>query len=181
MAVKKKDEGKKNRVLVLGIGNILLKDEGFGVRALDAFTHACALPQNVKCVDGGTAGLNLLTTVKGFSHIIILDAVLAQSPPGTLHRLTEKTIDSVPLLKTSAHELGIKELLFLTRFQDSSPKIAVIGVTPHDVSPGLDLSPAVKDALPKAVRAICDELGKLHITVKERPHDARAVDSQEPA
>lgn len=179
MSLKKKTAGKENRVLILGVGNILLKDEGFGVRALDAFKHIHTAPANVECIDGGTAGLNLLTTVKGFSHIIILDAVLADAPPGTLHRLTEKNIDTVPLLKTSAHELGIKELLFLTRFQNDAPEITVIGVTPHDVSPGLELSSPVSDALSKAVRAIADELKRLNIPVTERRIDARAVDSQE--
>ena len=77
----------KDRIVVLGVGNILLKDEGVGVRVIEKLQGQYTLPENVRVVDGGTQGLWLLSTIQEADHLIVVDAVLGGDEPGTIYRL----------------------------------------------------------------------------------------------
>lgn len=149
----------KKRALVLGVGNIILKDDGLGVRTAEFFERAYSFGNDVSCIDGGTAGAGLLSLFGEFSHIIIIDAISSDSSPGTIYAFSGEALKkNGALLKTSAHSIGVKDLLDLAAFEGSHPAVSIIGMVPSDVSPGLELSDAVSERLPDAAKLIADEL-----------------------
>lgn len=150
---------KRNKALVLGIGNVLLKDEGLGVRAIEYFKGHYSFGRDVSCLDGGTSGLGLLSHIKDFSHIIVVDAVSAGGAPGKVLRIHGDDILKWPALKsTTAHQIGLRDLIAIARSQGLSPELMVIGVVPKDTSAGLELTPEVKRALHSAAEAVREGL-----------------------
>ncbi|MBI5561423.1 MAG: HyaD/HybD family hydrogenase maturation endopeptidase [Deltaproteobacteria bacterium] len=160
---------------MLGIGNILRRDEGIGVRALEAFQAAFILPNGVKCVDGGVAGLNLLPVIAGFDRLIIIDALATGAPPGTISRLAWADVKDAPGLGGSAHRIGIKELLALAEFEGSCPAAIIIGTPPADISPGERMTDLIEGAVPAIVEAIRRELERSGFKLEKRRHDARGT------
>ena len=150
---------RRNKALVLGIGNLLLKDEGAGVRTVALFESDYSFGDDVVCLDGGTSGLGLLSYIKDYTHIVIVDALRAQGPPGSVVRVPKEKLQSAPALShTSAHQIGLKDLLAIARFEGLDPEISIIGVIPNDMSAGMELTPEVQRALPLATEAIREEL-----------------------
>lgn len=148
--------------LVLGIGNILMKDDGVGVRAALSFKDAFRLPDDVSCLDGGVHGVNLLYTIERFSHLIVIDAVLNGSSPGRVKRYEWDDVKDLPWHKGSTHGIGLKELLSLVALDHKPRRIVIFGVTPKDVSPGMELDPIVKNSLPRItlrIRRCLEEMG----------------------
>ncbi len=165
------DHRKKN-ILILGVGNILLKDEGLGVQATEAFSLRYSTPANVTCVDGGTGGIKLLPLLKDTTHLIIVDAIACEGPPGSTYRFHIENIADGPELMSTTHQIGIKELLLLAAFEGYSPQVTLIGMVPDDMNHGLGLSPTVKEKLPLMTELIKDELDRLDIETEPRPTDA---------
>lgn len=160
---------KRKKALVLGIGNILLKDEGLGVRAAEFFKRNFSFGPDVACLDGGTSGLGLLSYIRDYSHLIIVDAVTAAGEPGTVIRIPGEKLQSLPDLKSaSAHQIGVRDLLTIARFQGLSPELVVVGIIPKDISAGLELTPEAEKALPLAAEAIREELEKFGFKAHRR-------------
>lgn len=160
------------KALVLGVGNILMGDEGLGVRAVGYFESSYCLPPEVKCLDGGTAGVNLLSVLKDYTHLIVIDAIASQDPPGTIRRFGPQELDKLPPTRSSAHFLGVKDLLALAEFEGYGLRPVVIGVVPKDLSPGLGLSELIKNELPHIAVAIADELDGFGFKVERRSKHA---------
>ncbi|CAG1066449.1 hydrogenase maturation protease [uncultured bacterium] len=151
----------RKKALVLGIGNLLLKDEGLGVRAVEVFKRDYSFGPEVSCLDGGTSGLGLLTYIQEFTHIVIVDAVRAKGAPGTVLTFPGDKLQSLPSLKSSsAHQIGVKDLLDIARFQGLSPELALVGIIPKDISAGMELTPEARNALSAAAEAVRAELEK---------------------
>lgn len=147
-------------VLVLGVGNILLSDEGVGVRVVEALQERHSLPDGVEVLDGGTCGMDLLDVIAGRDHLILVDAVNTGSPPGTLVRYADRDIPAVFRTKMSPHQLGLVDVLALLKLLDSEPKrVTVIGVEPASLGLGLELTPVVAARLDEAVEMVWTELG----------------------
>ncbi|RMF29640.1 MAG: HyaD/HybD family hydrogenase maturation endopeptidase [Chloroflexi bacterium] len=143
----------------MGLGNILLRDEGLGVRALERLTARYHLPAEVQAIDGGVMGLDLLPYLEGVTDLLILDAVQTGEPPGTLVRLEGEAIPAALSLKMSMHQIGLQELLAVSRFQGHLPaRIVLWGMEPASMEPGLDLSPPVAAQLDALVEAAVQEL-----------------------
>lgn len=152
---------KRGKALVLGTGNLLLRDEGAGVRATELFEREFSFGPDVTCLDGGTSGLSLLNHIRDYTHILIVDAVRADCPPGTVVRVSGERLAHLPGLQhASAHQLGIKDLLAIAAFEGLKPEITLIGITPEDISAGMELTPRVQEALAIAAEAIREELEK---------------------
>ena len=145
--------------LVLGVGNILLADEGVGVRVVEAFQKRYVTPEGVDVLDGGTAGMDLLDALSGRSHIVIVDAVRTGAEPGTIVRLTGKQVPALFNNRISPHQLGISDVLAILRLIDQEPgHIALIGIVPAGLDPGLDLSSVIADRIDEMVELVADEL-----------------------
>lgn len=150
------------RVLVLGAGNILLSDEGIGVRVVEALQERYRVPEEVEVLDGGTCGMDLLDVIAGRDHLILVDAVDTGSPPGTVVRLEDDQIPAVFRTRSSPHQLGMQEVLALLRLLDSAPaRLTVIGVQPASLDIGLELSPAIAARLDDMVGMVAGELAAI--------------------
>ncbi|GAB4064006.1 HyaD/HybD family hydrogenase maturation endopeptidase [Ancylobacter sonchi] len=160
------------RILVLGIGNILWADEGFGVRVVEELHARYDLPEHVTALDGGTQGLYLLPYLEDADTVIIVDAIDYGLPPATLKQLRD---DEVPAVlgtrKVSLHQTGFQEVLALLQFRGCAPeRLRLVGVQPERLDDyGGGLTPAiaaqVEPALALVVGLLVDEFG---ITVSPR-------------
>ncbi len=147
------------RVLILGLGNPLLGDEGIGVRVVEEL-KGLELPDGVTVVEGGTAGLGLIGLMEEFQRVIIVDATDMGHPPGRVVRFTpleaQFKVTDAPL---SLHQIGLGEVLALADALEVVPaELVIIGIQPSRVEGGAGLSPEVEGAIPQIIRLICDEL-----------------------
>ena len=145
-------------ILILGIGNLLLKDEGVGVHVVNKMKEM-SVPDNVEVLDGGTAGLDLVDFIEGRKKLIVIDAVNAGEKPGTLYRLTEENLDIKPKAISSFHEIDFIDALHMSEVVNSKPEeIVVIGIEPKDMSSGLELSPEIEERIPEIIKLVMKEL-----------------------
>ena len=153
-----------NPTLVLGIGNILLKDEGVGVHAVRDLTARAergrpALPDGVELYDGGTFGIDLLDTIANRRKVIVIDAVQADAAPGTVLRFTAADLVRPGRPDLSLHQVGLCETLAMARQLGCAPEeVVIFGIVPMTLEPGLDLSPEVAAVVPKVVELVLTEL-----------------------
>jgi hydrogenase maturation protease len=149
------DEGSEPLdTVVLGLGNILWADEGFGIRAAEAIHSEWRLPEGVRVVDGGTQGIYLLPWVQRARQLLILDAVDYGLEPGTLKLVTGDDVPSfMGVRKVSMHQAGFQEVLMSARLTDQFPeRIALVGVQPELLNDyGGSLRPVVRARVPEAV------------------------------
>lgn len=147
-------------VLVLGIGNILLCDEGVGVRVIEQM-QKMHLPDNVELVDGGTAGADLMGVLAERQKVIVIDAVRADREPGTVLRFTADDLVRPGGVGMSLHELGLGEALTMTRQLGCEPKdVVVFGIKPKDIKCGLELSEEIAASVPRVVELVLAEIAK---------------------
>jgi hydrogenase maturation protease len=163
-----KDSGQSVlNVLVLGIGNILLSDEGAGVKAAEELQNRYDCSDAVEIVDGGTVGFELLPYFENRSHILIIDAVKTGNKPGTIVR-----IDDPPAFfqkKVSPHQIGLADVMGMAVITDNMPQnIALFGIEPKELSTGLELSPEVAGNLSRLVDMVADELKAIGIKVEAK-------------
>jgi len=151
-------ETSEERILIVGLGNLLLGDEGVGIHAVRELEER-ALPPQVDVVDGGTAGLNLLDLMQGYERVIILDAVEAGEEPGTILRFTPQDVTSeAQALPLSLHQIEVLKVLELATYLGRPlPPIVIYGIQPHVTHWSTQLSPALRAGLPKLVDAVLKE------------------------
>lgn len=149
-------------VLVLSVGNQLLRDDGVGVELLAELAHDID-PCTVEFVDGGTQGLALLSVIGGRRSVLVLDAIALGAAPGTVHVLRDEAArEARPPRATSAHEGNAGDLLSVAELLGERPEqVVILGVEPGLVETGIGLSPAVSRALPEAVRQARGVLAEL--------------------
>lgn len=145
------------KTLVLGLGNVLMSDEGVGVHVVRAIeTHA--LPADVECLDGGTGGFVLLEPMQAADRILMIDAASDGNAIGTVTRTVPRFARDYPPTLT-AHDIGIKDLLDLFYMLDGGREVTLYAITIDPRQPiSLNLSPAVKKAADEAVQRILEEL-----------------------
>lgn len=145
----------KKKVLILGIGNMLHKDDGLGVFIVNEIINSVKdLPKYVEVADGGVLGYDLLPLMSGREKIIIVDALKAGDIPGSIYRFPAKHLaDSNN--KFSLHEMGVKKIIDMLTLTGETPEIEIIGVVPEDIQTlEIGISDSVKKSIPKAVEYI---------------------------
>jgi hydrogenase maturation protease len=158
------------RVFVLGLGNVLMGDDGFGPYVVRTFEEQYELGADAELVDLGTPGLDLTPWFAEAAHIIIVDTVRASEPPGTL-RIYGKAdiVRRAPFVRVSPHDPGLKETLLTLEFAGRAPDtVTLIGAVAARVAMGTALSDPVASAVPAALSAILDQLERLDIPVRRR-------------
>ena len=157
-------------ITVLGIGNILLTDEGFGVRVVEKLYHDYEFPDNVSLVDGGVLGINLLGVIAEAKHLIVVDAVKNKQPPGTLYRLEKDELPERILLKNSLHQTDFLETLTLCQAIDKVPETTVVlGVEPEDIlTHSVDMTPTVAARVDEMMDLVLRELNQLGVVANIR-------------
>jgi hydrogenase maturation protease len=145
--------------LVLGVGNLLLSDEGVGLRVVERLTATYELPPTVQVLDGGTLGMDLLYYLEGIDYLLIIDAVETGSEPGTLVRLENDDVPAFLSVKISPHQIGVPDMLFAARLQEIYPeRVVLFGIQPANLAVGLELSPEVAEQLDVLVEQVVDQL-----------------------
>lgn len=150
-------------VLVLGIGNLLLRDEGVGVRVVQELESSeTPLPAGTELVDGGTLGLDLLPLVDEARALVLVDAIDVGHPPGSVVVLRGSELTARLGGKISAHQEGVGDLVSVARLRGTLPeRTSLVGIQPAVIEVGLDLSPPVAAALPELLRIVREEVASL--------------------
>ncbi|KPK00512.1 MAG: hypothetical protein AMJ60_00990 [Desulfobacterales bacterium SG8_35] len=153
-------------ILVLGIGNVLLTDEGIGVRALKELERRYTDPAHVTLLDGGTAGIELRRHIRKRDYLIIIDAMKCGQEPGTVVRVEGNDVPAAFRNRISPHQLGLSDLLAAAMLTDELPKnLVLFGVEPESIDIGLDLSETVEASVEKLTGAVVDELRTIGCTL----------------
>lgn len=143
------------KTLVLGLGNLLLSDEGFGVQAVARLRDRFTFPAGVELMDGGTLGLGLLPALEDADRIVVLDVVDLRKPPGTLARLGWDDLPRALQIKVSPHQETAQEAFGMLEFRRGRPEgFEVVGVQPGSLELGLELSPPVEEAMEPVIREV---------------------------
>ena len=120
------------RVLILGVGNILFSDEGIGVRAVEYLREHATLPDNVLLMDGGTLGMRLMDAIMDCDLLVVLDAVLGDDAPGSLYRLEGEQLRNSLSFRDSMHQLDLVDTLVFCELAGHRPRAVVVGMEPLD-------------------------------------------------
>lgn len=153
-------------ILVLGVGNVLLTDEGVGVRALKELERRYTFPENVELLDGGTAGIELLRHIRNRDYLIIIDCMKCSQEPGTVVRVEGNDVPTAFRTRISPHQLGLSDLLAAAMLTDELPEnLVLFGVEPESIDIGLDLTDRVEASLEKLTNAVIDELRSAGCTI----------------
>lgn len=146
-------------VVVIGVGNLLLKDEGIGIHALKAL-QKIGLPPYIRLIDGGTSP-DLIAFTKAGDKLIIVDAARAGGEPGTIYRFRPEDLAEEKGILTSAHEMGVVPNLKLMTLLDNEPKkTVIIGIEPKEIDFGIELSAELQQKIPEIVRVVLKEIGQ---------------------
>jgi len=147
------------KILVLGLGNSLMSDDGFGVFAVQKLQQDFRFPAQVALLDGGTLGLDLLPRLEGVDKLVILDAINMDAAPGEVFRLEGEEVPRAFANKLSVHQMGVQDLLAVAELQGyCPPELVVWGVQPESIEMRIGLTEPVKPALEKVVQGVVDEL-----------------------
>ena len=147
----------RGKTVILGIGNLLLKDEGVGVHVIREMSKM-DLPDGVELVDGGTSALDLLSYIEEAEKLIIVDAFKGGQKPGTIYRCTPEDLVAKGERPTSLHDVGPIETIRMAKRLGYHPATVIIGVEPEAIDWGMDLSPQIKERMTQIVHAVLKEV-----------------------
>ena len=146
------------RIVVIGVGNLLLQDEGIGIHAIRSLQEM-NLPPDVKLVDGGTSP-DLIAYTRAGDKMIIIDSAKTGGEPGTIYKFKPEDLAGAKGNLASAHEMGVAENLNLMELTGNKPKeTVIIGIEPAVIDWGTELSPKLKKRLPDLIKVVLKEIG----------------------
>jgi len=148
------------KILIMGMGNILLSDEGVGVRSVEYMQNR-ELPVNVDLLDGGTGGFTLLPEIMKYDEVILIDATLDDLPPGTIRVIQPRFAADFPRAM-STHDIGLKDLIESASIMGKLPPLHLIVITIPDFQPmELNLSDEIQKVLPDVYQTALEILKKI--------------------
>ena len=163
----KRNRSGSRSVLILGLGNILLKDEGIGVHIAEELQKQ-DLPASVEVIDGGTAGLDILLPQKGLDKLVVIDALRAGKKPGTIYKARFRGGEKEKLTqifgqggesKISLHQVGLIDALGAAEKTGRAPEeVVIIGVEPAEWDCGLELTEPVRESIPQVIKKVLEEI-----------------------
>ncbi|MEC7826062.1 MAG: HyaD/HybD family hydrogenase maturation endopeptidase [Pseudomonadota bacterium] len=168
----------EKQVLILGIGNILWADEGFGVRCVETLNQDYVFPDNVKMVDGGTQGIYLVQHVQEADVLVVFDAIDYGLPPGTLKKIYNEDVPKFMGAKQmSLHQTGFQEVLAMAEFTGNYPAdLLLVGCQPVELEDfGGSLRPEVKAQVKPAIDIALDYLAKFGVEPTRQAGKAQAL------
>jgi hydrogenase maturation protease len=149
-------------VLVLGMGNVLLEDEGLGIHALKLLQQRYRFSPDVEFLDGGTSGMSLVDQISSRAYLLVLDAVQTGEPPGTLVKMSDQDVPVYFGTKVTFHQLGLSDVLASLALSDEQPAhITVLGLVPDSLELSLEPSEKIRSRLDELVEAAAAELEAL--------------------
>lgn len=155
-------------ITVLGVGNILMQDEGIGVRVVEQLLCQYTFPPNVQVLDGGTLGMELLRFLVGTDKLILVDAVAGNLPPGSLYQFRNDEVKAYFKEKVSMHELGIQDVLsVMDVLEKPVQEIMILGVQPLTIDIGLEMTPLIGKTVEIIVQKVLLALKNWRVEVVE--------------
>jgi hydrogenase maturation protease len=146
-------------ILVLGLGNLLMQDDAVGVHVVQRLQQQFLFPPQVRVLDGGTLGLDLLPYIEEAEQVLIIDALEMRAAPGSMHRLVGEEVPRAFAGKLSVPQRGLQDLLAVAELQGTLPaEVVVLGVQAVSIDMGLELTPAVAAALDGLIDAVLAQL-----------------------
>nr|WP_320010365.1 HyaD/HybD family hydrogenase maturation endopeptidase [uncultured Desulfobulbus sp.] len=157
----------QKQTLVLGIGNLLIGDEGVGCQTIAELERRFTLPAGVECIDGGTAGFELLRMLDGKDHVILIDALQNDRAPGTVVMVEGQDVPQAFHARTTPHQLGICDVLAAAQLGGTMPgSLTLYGIEPKQLDVGIGLSPEVEAGMEKTIGAVVHQLRHYGYEVK---------------
>ena len=158
-----------SEVTVLGVGNIILSDEGFGVRVIEFLEKNYSFPENVSLIDGGTLGVELTHFVTGTQKLLIIDSINGGEVAGKIFHLRGDEILNYFSQKISAHEIGIQDILTALDITGKKiPCVELIGAQPYSLEAGTELTDEMKKLLPVFAEKTLEILKRWNVSAKRR-------------
>jgi len=148
-----------DKITVLGIGNIILKDEGFGVHIVEKLQQEYSFPEHVQVIDGGTLGMELMNYIIDTDRLIVVDAISGDAEPGTFFRFVNAEVKAYFQEKVSMHELGIQDVLAALEVIDKPVnEVIVMGAQPFIVDAGVGLTKDMEKLVEKTKNLVLEQL-----------------------
>jgi hydrogenase maturation protease len=155
-------------VTILGIGNLLMGDEGVGIHVIDSIYSTYSFSPAINFIDGGTIGIDLIPYFEECKKMMIIDAVDSQEEPGYIVTLENDAIHYRFNTKLSLHHAGLSDVLSIIKLQEiDAPDMILIGIQPQIVEMGLELSATVGDKMPQIINIITNKLTEWGIECKK--------------
>lgn len=156
-------------VVVAGVGNTLMQDDGIGVWTVRAIAKDYVLPPEVRLIEAGVLGLQLVHELCSAQRLLIIDAMNGEGVPGTIYRVDGDSLSKRRRTLMSLHEVGLIDVLSVGELLGWRPRTRILGVQPLEVrSLGLELTPSLRAALPRVVRTTVEELGYMGVELTEQ-------------
>ena len=158
-----------NSIVVLGVGNILLTDEGLGVHVVKELKENYNFTPEISLIDGGTMGMELLTYMRGMKRILLIDAINGGEAPGTVYEFPHRELEQYFTEHISVHEVGMQDILRIRAIQENPLEDAiVIGVEPESLEIGFEPSAPVQAVLPKVKERVLRVLRNWGVQVEPK-------------
>jgi hydrogenase maturation protease len=146
-----------DNIAIIGIGNILLKDDGIGVHTINELKKE-NLGSTVTLIDGGTSTFDMLPYFTDYKNIIIIDALRSELTPGTIYKILPSDLLNYKKENLSLHDVQIFDILKIANLMGSTPDVVIYGVEPYDLSEGLGISDTIKTIIPNLIELIKNEI-----------------------
>jgi len=158
---------KKKKVTILGVGNILLADEGFGVHFIRWFSERYKPSDSVSVIDGGTLGYALIDIICSCDHLIVIDVLKAKDTPGSIYRFNTEEMQAHMPPPTTAHEVTFFDVLFKVELMEELPETIFLCIVPKDYGEmNLEMTPIMREKFPVMEKLLLEELSKLNVTLE---------------
>ena len=155
-------------IMVIGVGNVLFKDEGFGIHVVKRMEQMFEFPENVELVDGGVMGVHLLGIISRPDHLIVVDVIRNGGQPGDMYRIEQKDIPERIRAKNSVHQVDFLEALTLCLAMDHQPETVILGVEPEDIETlNMELTATTENKVGPIMDLVLAELENLGVTCKK--------------
>jgi hydrogenase maturation protease len=155
----------RSRIRIIGLGNILLRDEGVGVHVLNALVHRYTFSPPIELIDGGTMGLSLLPSFEGADKVLLVDAIDFDREPGYIEELEDDRIPAVFFPKFSAHHIGLSDVLFATTIMGIKPgEICLVGIQPESIEIGLEMTEKIQAKTGALIERVIEKLTEWNVT-----------------
>ncbi len=161
-----------DHIMILGVGNLLFSDEGFGVRVVEELERRYSFPDTVSIVDGGVLGVSLLGVMSEADQLIVVDVIRNKGVPGDLYRLEGDAIPERIRAKNSLHQIDFLEALTLCQAMEKVPEAVILGVEPEDINTlSTELTATTKNRMEDVIRMVLGELERLGVPCHDKGAD----------
>jgi hydrogenase maturation protease len=142
---------------IIGVGNLLLRDEGVGVHLIE-YLREKSLPPDVELIDAAAGGFDLLEHIEGAERVVIVDAIKAEGEPGAVYKFTPADFQTDAVTTTSLHDVALKDIFHILELKKALPAITIFGVQPKEIALSAELSPVIAALLPRLADLAIEEI-----------------------